>query len=148
MQVRTKALIVVVLVLVALGAPANAGPKLRIKGKGLDSTGSRFAFTVKSQNEGRPPRVALDFVAFSITGELECLDSIGGYVIVSGVIDVPIGALQYFRLYAFDGKPGGGPDRVAAELSSAPLACDIDEEEEDGPPVIQRGNVVVKVPPG
>jgi hypothetical protein len=143
----TKALSMM-LVLVALAAPANAGPKLRIKGKGLDATGSRFAFTVKSQSEGRPPRVELDFgESFAITGELECLDSIEGYVIVSGVIDVPVGALQYFRLYAFDGKPSA-PDRVAAELSSAPLDCDIDEDEEDGPPAIQRGNIVVKIPQG
>ena len=93
-------------------------------------------------------RVELDFEAFAITGELECLDAIGGYVIVSGVIDVPVGALQYFRLYAFDAKPSDDFDRVAAELSSTPLACDIDEDEEDGPPVIQRGNVVVKIPQG
>jgi hypothetical protein len=144
---RTKALFLL-LVLVALAAPANAGDKLRIKGKGINDFGLRFAFVVKGEHG--PNRVEFETPSFgTITGEIDCYDGVEGIVIMSGVIDVPVSGLTHFRVIAFDGKPSDAPDREGSSLSSSPLACGIDEVDlNNAPAVIRRGNIVVRLPAG
>jgi hypothetical protein len=42
---------------------------------------------------------------------LECHDGIGGLVVLSGVIDEPVGTLTHSRVIAVDGKPNHAPDQ-------------------------------------
>jgi hypothetical protein len=148
MRMRTKALFVV-LVLLAVAGAAHAGSKPKIKGKGIYAGGSRFQFVVKG--EGGPNRVDFEHPNFggtTLTGEIDCIFTAGALAIMSGVIDTPVaGGPYYFLLIAFDGKESKRADLLGVAIDPQPIDCEIDPEDlGSGPPAIERGGIVVKVP--
>jgi hypothetical protein len=136
-----------VLALVAVAGAAHAGPNPKIKGKGIYAGGSHFQFVVKSEG-GSVEFEHPNFGGTTLTGEIDCIYIFGALASLSGVIDTPTaGGFSYFWLVAFDGKSHGRPDLLGAELSTQPLECEIDPDDlGSGPPQIERGNIVVKVP--
>jgi hypothetical protein len=136
-----------VLAFVAVAGAAHAGSKPKIKGKGIYAGGSRFQFVVKGEG-GLVEFEHPNFGGTTLVGEIDCIYTFGALASVSGVIETPLVGAHYFQLIAFDGKGGGGPgDLLGAVISAQPLECELDPDDlGSGPPQIERGNIVVKVP--
>jgi hypothetical protein len=144
-----KAFLVLALALAALAGPAEAGSQTKIKGKGIDDSGNgfRFLFTNESGGAGEVAFVTSSFG--TITGAVDCIDTDGVLVMMSGVIDVPTGGLTHFLLVAEDGKATRSADRITTWLRSGSFDCLLDGADAglaDSREPIRRGKVVVKVP--
>lgn len=146
---RTKALLVLALALVALAGPALADPKTKIKGKGLDEDRNGFVFAY-SDADGGAGQVAFVTNSFgTITGAIDCIDTDGALVMMAGAIDVPTGGLTHFLVVAEDGKATRSADQITSWLRSGPFDCLLagdDADLADSREPIRRGKVVVKVP--
>ena len=110
----------------------------------------RFRFVITNESGGAG-QVEVETSSFgTITGVVDCFDTDGRLALMSGVIDVPTSGLTHFLLVAEDGKQTRMPDRYVAWLRNSSFDCALDGDDadlaDDRQP-IERGNIVVKVPP-